>query len=42
MKRAYSIIEVKAVSEEERTIEGIATTPTPDRVGDVVEPEGAS
>ncbi len=40
MNRAYSIFEVKAVDEEKRTIEGIATTPSPDRMDDVVVPEG--
>lgn len=40
MKRAYSILTVKAVNEDQRVIEGIATTPTPDRVGDIVEPLG--
>lgn len=40
--RAYSVLHVKAVEETEgeRVIRGIATTPSPDRVGDVVEPEG--
>jgi len=41
MRRAYSTIEVKAISDSRRTFSGIATTPTPDRVGDVVEAEGA-
>ncbi len=41
MNRAYSILEIKAVKEDERVIEGIASTPTPDRVGDIVEPLGA-
>lgn len=41
MKLAYSLLEVKSVSEDEWRIEGIATTPTPDRVDDVVEPKGA-
>lgn len=40
MERAYSILEIKAVKEDDRVIEGIATTPTPDRVGDIVEPLG--
>lgn len=40
MNRAYSVLEVKAVDEEKRTIRGIATTPEPDRVGDIVEPLG--
>lgn len=41
MNRAYSILEIKAVSEDERIIEGIATTPTPDRYNDIVDPMGA-
>lgn len=41
MNRAYSILNIKAVDAEERVIEGVASTPTPDRVGDVVEPMGA-
>lgn len=40
MKRAYSVLNIKSVDEEKRIIEGIATTPTPDRVNDVVVPEG--
>lgn len=43
MDRAYSILHVKAVQDgDERIIRGIATTPTPDRVGDVVEPLGVT
>ncbi len=41
MNRAYSLLTIKAVDEDQRVITGIATTPTPDRVGDVVEPKGA-
>lgn len=41
MKRAYSVLEIKAVSDDAREITGIATTPSPDRMGDVVEPLGA-
>lgn len=41
MNRAYSILNIKAVKEDERVIEGIASTPTPDRMGDIVEPMGA-
>lgn len=37
---AYSILTVKEISEERREISGMATTPDPDRVGDVVEPLG--
>lgn len=39
--RAYSLLTIKAVDEERRTITGIASTPTPDRMGDIVEPLGA-
>jgi HK97 family phage major capsid protein/HK97 family phage prohead protease len=42
MNRAYSFLEVKAVSEETRTITGMATTPAVDRVGDVVESLGVT
>lgn len=38
---AYATFEVKAIDEERREIEGWATTPEPDRMGDVVEPDGA-
>lgn len=38
--RAYSFLEIKSINDGERIITGIATTPTPDRVGDVVEPLG--
>jgi HK97 family phage major capsid protein/HK97 family phage prohead protease len=40
MNRAYAVIDVKSVDEEKRVIRGIATTPTPDRMGDIVEPLG--
>ena len=40
MKRAYSLLTVKAVNEEARVIRGVATTPAPDRMGDIVEPLG--
>jgi len=41
LTRAYSTFEVKAVDREQRIIEGIASTPTPDRGGDVMDPKGA-
>lgn len=41
MHRAYALLDVKAFDEEQRIIEGIATTPTPDRGGDILEPAGA-
>lgn len=40
-KRAYSVLEVKSVDDEARTITGIASTPTPDRMDDIVVPTGA-
>lgn len=40
--RAYALWTVKSVSEDAREITGIATTPSPDRVGDVVDPRGAT
>jgi HK97 family phage major capsid protein/HK97 family phage prohead protease len=41
MNRAYAILKIKSIDEESRVITGIATTPTPDRSGDIVEPSGA-
>jgi HK97 family phage prohead protease len=38
--RAYSVLEIKAVDESARTLTGIATTPSVDRVGDIIEPDG--
>nr|AER23959.1 peptidase U35 phage prohead HK97 [Variovorax sp. HH01] len=40
--RAYSLLEVKALDEDSRTISGMATTPETDRVGDIVDPMGAT
>jgi HK97 family phage prohead protease len=40
MKKAYSQLTVKSVSEDERIITGIASTPSPDRADDVVVPTG--
>lgn len=37
---AKSLVEVESLDGEERVIRGIATTPRPDRVGDIVEPLG--
>jgi HK97 family phage major capsid protein/HK97 family phage prohead protease len=42
MQRAYAILHVKAIDEDKRIISGIATTPEPDRMGDVIEPLGVS
>lgn len=41
MNRAYSLLEIKSVDEAARVIEGLATTPETDRMGDIVEPRGA-
>lgn len=41
MERAYSAFQIKAVDKAQRVIVGIATTPTPDRMGDIVESQGA-
>lgn len=41
IERAYSVLQVRSVDESQRVIEGIATTPTPDRYGDIVDPMGA-
>lgn len=35
------MLTVKAIDESTRTITGVATTPSPDRMGDIVEPLGA-
>lgn len=39
--RAYSVLEVKSYDDDQQIITGWATTPEPDRYGDVVEPLGA-
>ena len=38
--RAYSVLTVKAIDEDKRVISGVATTPTVDRVGDIIDPLG--
>ncbi len=40
--RGYSTFEVKAVDDDAGIIEGIASTPSTDRMGDIVEPKGAT
>lgn len=39
--RAYAVLDIKSVNDGERTIEGLASTPSPDRMGDIVDPMGA-
>lgn len=41
LTRAYACVSIKALDEAERVIEGVASTPTPDRGADIVEPLGA-
>lgn len=40
--RAYALLEVKALDDASRKFSGIATTPTLDRVGDIIEPDGVN
>ena len=40
-ERAYSTFEIKSVDDEQRLIEGIASTPELDRGGDEMDPKGA-
>ena len=43
MERAYSLLQVKSVDQAAAfvTVRGMASTPTPDRMKDIVEPRGA-
>jgi HK97 family phage major capsid protein/HK97 family phage prohead protease len=41
LNRAYSLLTIKSVDDEQRVITGMATTPATDRSGDIVEPGGA-
>ncbi len=41
MNRAYSLFTIKSVKDDGRIIEGVASTPTPDRIGDIVDSMGA-
>lgn len=40
MNRAYSILSVKSVDDDQRIITGVATTPSVDRMGDVIDSLG--
>ena len=42
LDRAYALLTIKALDGERRTISGLASTPTPDRGGDIIEPLGAT
>ena len=41
LNRAYSFIEIKSFEDDARILRGVATTPTPDRLQDIVRPLGA-
>jgi len=41
VNRAWATLLVKSIDDDDRVIEGIASTPTPDHAGDVLEPKGA-
>lgn len=41
MKKAYSMLQVKSFDSEQRILKGIASTPSPDRADDIVDPQGA-
>ena len=42
MYHAHAILEIKSADPKARKFSGVATTPTPDRTGDIVEPLGAT
>lgn len=42
IQRAYSVLRIKSIDKTRRTVTGMATTPEPDRVGDVIEPLGVT
>ena len=42
LDRAYALLTVRTVDAARRTITGTASTPTPDRIGDVIDPLGAT
>jgi HK97 family phage major capsid protein/HK97 family phage prohead protease len=42
VNRAYAFLHVKSVDGEKRMISGVASTPEPDRMGDIVEPLGVT
>ena len=42
LDRAYAVLSIKAFDGDRRIITGLASTPTPDRRGDILEPLGAT
>lgn len=41
LRWAHTILEVKSVDDDQRIIEGFASTPEPDTIGDIMDPMGA-
>jgi len=41
VQHTWTVLEIKSIDQGRRLIRGIATTPEPDRMGDIVEPLGA-
>jgi HK97 family phage major capsid protein/HK97 family phage prohead protease len=41
LSRAFSVLDIKAVDDDQRIVEGVATSLAVDRMGDIVEPNGA-
>jgi HK97 family phage major capsid protein len=41
VERAYSVLTIKSIDQAKRLIRGIASTPEPDRVGDIIESLGS-
>jgi hypothetical protein len=41
VNRVWSSLRIKSIDESQRVLEGVASTPSTDRVGDIVEPMGA-
>jgi HK97 family phage major capsid protein/HK97 family phage prohead protease len=39
--KSWSVLTIKSINDEQRIIRGIASTPSTDRAGDIVEPKGA-
>lgn len=39
---SWSILQIKSINDDQRIIRGVASTPSTDRTGDIVEPKGAT
>lgn len=40
--KSWSVLTIKSINEDQRIIRGLASTPSTDRAGDIVEPKGAT